>query len=397
MQKSAQNPVRKNNFDSLRLIFAILVLLSHSFPLTRGSNLTEPLSVITFQQITFGNISVWAFFVISGFLITQSWQRSPKVGKYLKRRAARIYPGFAVAAIVTAIFIVPIAASSGTYTPVSLENYLANTLRLQSFTYTSAFVHNPVSNSINGSLWSVPYEFWCYLGILALGLTGLLRRRLFVFALFVLSIGLHLYMVVAGWYPAGAMLGQIFGYPLFWATVLPFYLAGTLFHLYGGAVLLRKPFIAAAAVILVASNFVPNGFIVTMPICGAYLLMALAYLPALHPLNLGRFGDFSYGTYLYAFPIQQMLVQHAHGNIAPLTLFAEATPLTLIAGALSWFLVERNFLPRSSVLKHEGIDFKKDTAHAVPCSAKLPESVPEHLEPMPASLSEALPARQAQL
>jgi hypothetical protein len=187
-----------------------------------------------------------------------------------------------------------------------------------------------------------------------LGLAGLLRRRPAIVTLFFLVIGLHLYMDITGWAPSGAILGQIFGYPPFWATVLPFYLAGTLFHLYGGHTLLRLPFLGLAAVLLVASNFVPHGLIVSMPTCGAYLLMSLAYLPSLHPLNLGRYGDFSYGTYLYAMPIQQLLVLAVHGHISPWLLFAEAMPLTLLVGALSWFFVERHFLQRSSQLKHEG-------------------------------------------
>jgi len=346
---------RANNFDSLRLIFAVLVIFSHSFPLTRGSNETEPLSVLTHGQITFGNISVWAFFVISGFLITKSWQRSPKIGKYLKRRVGRIYPGFAVAAMMTALFVVPIAADPETYFPVTLRSFLFSTLRLQVFEFPRVFVHNPGALALNGSLWSVPYEFWCYLGVMTLGLFGLLRRRWVVAALFLAVIALHLYMDISGWTPAGAMLGQIFGYPPFWATVLPYYLAGTLFHIYGGYHLLHIRWLAAAGAILVVSNFIPHGLILTMPICGSYLLMGLAYFPWMHPLNLGRFGDFSYGTYLYAFPIQQLLVMYAHSHISPWLLFAEAAPITLVAGALSWFMIERHFLDRSSQLKHEGI------------------------------------------
>jgi len=366
-----------NNFDSLRLIFAVLVILSHSFPLTRGSNATEPLSVLTFGQITFGNISVWAFFVISGFLITQSWQRSPNVGKYLKRRVGRIYPGFIAGALLTALFIFPFAADPATRQPISPLSFLINTLRLLNLETSPVFVHNPLPNNLNGSLWSVPYEFWCYLGVMSLGLVGLLRRRLAIAILFVLVIGLHFYMDLSGWAPGGSILGKIFGYPPLWATVLPFYLAGTLFQIYGGQKLLRKPWLVLAAVLLVASNFVPHGLILTMPVCGSYLLMGLAYLPILHPIHLGRFGDFSYGTYLYAFPIQQLLVQRANGNISPWLLFAEATPLTLIAGALSWHLIERHFLPLSSQLKHEGIlptapktdAVAPSTSHASPASS----------------------------
>jgi peptidoglycan/LPS O-acetylase OafA/YrhL len=344
-----------NNFDTLRLIFAVLVILSHSFPLTRGSNDTEPLSRLTFGQVTFGNISVWAFFVISGFLITRSWERSPKVLKYLKRRVARIYPGFIVTAIVTALLVVPIAAAPATYTRIPIDKFILTTLRLQTFPTPPLFIHNPGGPVLNGSLWSVPYEFWCYLGVMTLGLIGLLRRRIFIVVLFALVIALHLYMDITGWKPAGAILGQIFGYPPFWAAVLPFYLAGTLFHIYGGRPLLRAPLLVAAALAVIASVFIPHGLIVTLPVAGSYLLMGLAYLPWLHPLHLGRFGDFSYGTYLYAFPIQQLLVLQAHGNLSPWLLFAEAAPLTLVAGALSWFLVERHFMERSSQKRHEGI------------------------------------------
>jgi peptidoglycan/LPS O-acetylase OafA/YrhL len=367
MPVSQQKVSHPNNFDSLRLIFAVLVILSHSFPLTRGSNETEPLSVLTHRQVTFGNIGVWAFFVISGFLITKSWQRSPKVITYLKRRIARIYPGFATAAILTALIVVPIAADPSTYFPVTLRSFLLSTVRLQAFEFPRVFVNNPGANALNGSLWSVPYEFWCYLGVMALGLSSLLNRRWLIVALFFAVIGLHMYMDISGWAPSGAVLGQIFGYPPFWATVLPFYLAGTLFHIFGGYDLLRRPWLIAAGAILVVSNFVPHGLILTMPVCGSYLLMGLAYLPLLHPLNLGRFGDFSYGTYLYAFPIQQLLVMYAHGHISPWRLFAEAAPITLLVGALSWLLVERHFLDRSSQLKHEGI---------VPVGANLPSTGP---------------------
>jgi peptidoglycan/LPS O-acetylase OafA/YrhL len=378
------NGSQSNNFDSLRLFFAVLVILSHSFPLTQGgTNANEPLSLLTYGQVTFGNIGVWAFFVISGFLITQSWQRSPKVVKYLKRRIGRIYPGFIVAALVTVFIVLPIASGPGALHAISIRDFTFSTLRLQLFDHPPAFIHNPAPDSINGSLWSVSYEFWCYIGVMSLGLMGLLRRRWFVVVLLFLVIALHLYMDFAGWNPSGAILGQIFGYPPFWATVLPFYLAGTIFHLYGGRTLLRKPLLIAAATLLVVSVFVPHGLDVTMPTCGAYLLMALAYWPPLHPLNLGRFGDFSYGTYLYAFPIQQLLIMRANGHISPWLLFLEAAPITLIVGALSWFLVERHFLRRSSLLKHEGIQPHPETNHKVSPSQLDRQPDPAATAPMP--------------
>jgi len=243
-----------NSFDTLRLFFAVLVIFSHSFALGRGSDNTEPLSLLTHGQITFGNVSVWAFFVISGFLIAQSWTRSPNPLKFLKRRIARIYPGFTVAALLTALVVVPFAVEPATHHPVAMGNFLLQTLRLQVFDVPPVFVHNAWPNALNGSLWSVPFEFWCYIGILLLGVTGLLLRRWLVVAIFAAAIAWHLYLSITGWIPGGKILGLIFGFPLFWAIVLPFFLAGSLFHLFGGAALLRKPLMIAALAILIASD-----------------------------------------------------------------------------------------------------------------------------------------------
>ena len=85
---------RLGNFDTLRLVFAILVIFSHSFALGLGSIDREPLFRVTHTQFTFGNIGVLAFFVISGYLITQSWIRHASPVEYLQRRVARIYPAF---------------------------------------------------------------------------------------------------------------------------------------------------------------------------------------------------------------------------------------------------------------------------------------------------------------
>jgi len=385
-----------NNFDTLRLFFAVLVIFSHSFALGRGSDNTEPLFVLTRGQITFGNVSVWAFFVISGFLIAQSWTRSPNPLKFLKRRIARIYPGFVVAALLAALIVVPFAADPATRRPVSAGNFLLKTLRLQVFDGPPVFVHNAWPNALNGSLWSVSFEFWCYIGILLLGVTGMLYRRWLVAAIFAAVIAWHLNLSITGWIPGGKILGLIFGFPLFWAIVLPFFLAGTLFHLFGGAMLLRKPLMIAALAVLVLSDFIPNGLLVTLPICGAYLLLGLAYMPLLRPLNLARFGDFSYGTYLYAYPIQQMIVKYEGGTMAPLKLFLLAAPISVGVGALSWFLIERHFLAREPVLK-QLIPLARNAATGLAAIWRVKRNLPREESTIPARRpdEQAIPSETA--
>lgn len=339
------SPGRTNNFDSLRTLFSVLVLYSHVYPLLQGSNDMEPLFLLTGGQVTFGEISVWSFFVISGFLITQSWLRVPEPSTYLKHRIRRIYPGFIVLSLVSAFVFVPVATHFNADSQISAIDVF-NVFRLQQTYESLAFKNNP-NQALNGSLWSIPYEFWCYIGILMLGLCRLLQKRQLILALFVATLGWHLYVDITGWNPGGKLLGEIFGYPRFWATLLPFYLAGTLLQLFGGRELIRVPVMAVAFVLLIASFLVPHASVIALPTCGSYLLLGLAYARWLHFLRLGTYGDFSYGVYLYAFPVEQFVVMSQGTNLQPWVMFLIAAPITLFLAVLSWFLVEKHFVGRS--------------------------------------------------
>ena len=328
---------RVNNFDTLRLTLAVLVIFSHAFSLARGSNATEPLFSLTHGQTTLGEVSVWGFFAISGFLITQSWLRTPSPSKFLKRRVGRIYPGFLVLSLISAFVIIPVASDSHAFPNLSFID-ITDTLRLQQFQSPPVFSQNP-GTTLNGSLWSIPYEFWCYLGVLCLGICGILTKRNFLVLVFICTIAAHVYLQVTGWIPGGGLLGKIVGSPLGWTIVLPYFLAGMLFNLFGGRILIRTSRMLLALTLLVASYFVPHGVAIAMPICGSYLLLGLAYLPALNRLNLGRYGDFSYGVYLYAFPIEQLLIMNAGGAHNPLGFVCRSD--TTNPGFRDAFLVSR--------------------------------------------------------
>jgi peptidoglycan/LPS O-acetylase OafA/YrhL len=350
----AKSRLHLGNFDTLRLILAMLVVFSHSFALGTGSNRNEPLSVLTGGRVNLGEMGVWSFFVISGFLITQSWTRSPAPIKYLRRRVARIYPGFIVAALFGALVVLPLAADPRTHPSVSLLDFLRSTLCLMDLSYVPIFSTNAFPNAINGSLWSISFEFGCYIAVMLLGLAGAFRRRWLVVSLFSAIIAVRILLSITGLHWDGSALLGLLLEPDRWFIILPFFLAGAIFHLYGGPVLFKRKFLVAAAIILIAAPFIPHLLTLALQICGPYLLLGLAYYPRLHPLNLGRFGDFSYGTYLYAFPVQQLIVKFAGGSMAPIKLFMLSAPISLLFGVLSWFLVERHFLARSTVLKHEG-------------------------------------------
>ena len=337
---------RENNFDFMRLSLAVLVIYSHGYALGLGSEVQEPFVAFTRGQVSGGVIAVDAFFVMSGFLITASAQRSRGVGGFLKKRVARIYPAFLVAALLTAVVILPLSGGQFLFGDwfSRIRDFLWKTVWLTEFSYAGVFAHNPFPNVINGSTWSIPYEFWCYLGVAALLVAGILRRRSVVLALFAASWIVSILFRVEGWILGGKELGLILGPPQIWARMLPLYLAGVVFYLYRDAIPRRGWLAAIAFASLLVASFFYSGWTVVFPLAGTYLIFWFAFTPGIRLQHFGRFGDFSYGTYLYAFPIEQLMMRWFGHPVAPALLFACATPVTLVIAIASWYGVERHFL-----------------------------------------------------
>jgi peptidoglycan/LPS O-acetylase OafA/YrhL len=346
---------RDNNLDFLRLLFAVVVIFSHSFPLGAGREDIEPLMQLTAGQTTFGTVAVDAFFIISGFLITHSYVRSRSVGVYFKKRIERIYPGFVVCMLICALVVAPLAGAGSAFPLASrVLNFAAATSFLREFSYVHAFALNP-NGAINGSVWSISYEFSCYIAIAILGVGGLLRRRGRLFILFCASLGLlTITSCLVGLCRRDILnLPVILDHPIFWDKVLlrgplvPAYLAGVIFYLYRDRIPHSVLLAGLSVCILGFSCAVPGSWQLCFPLAGTYLLFWLAFHARVTLHRFGRFGDFSYGTYLYAFPIQQLLVQHHGGEMNPYSLFVIATPLSVLAAVASWHCVEKWFLSRA--------------------------------------------------
>jgi peptidoglycan/LPS O-acetylase OafA/YrhL len=382
---SDANDPRRNNFDALRFLLAATVVYSHSYSIAvpRERWTDELLTGLTGRQISSGSLAVHAFFVISGFLIAQSWVRSRGFGDFIKRRALRLYPGFAAVTLFCALAAVPLATGSFPKVNAGLIGKLAyRTLVLDAWDDPTAFAghHDP---SVNASVWTIPYEFWCYVAVAGLAAAGVLRRRWCVAGLFVAMFALartfsllHCGPVWQQFTPHAVAYhaGRIFGTPAEWPNFLTYFLAGTLFYLFRDRVRHSNRLAAACAVALVAAGAVRPALQFVLPVCGTYLLFWAALHPRLRLEKFGRHGDFSYGIYLYAFPIQQLVVK-AMGvtGVNPLALFAVSLPLAVVAGALSWHGVEKRFLRRRGVR---------------PATVVILESVPFEIAPVPLGLSD---------
>ena len=333
-----------NNFDFLRFALASLVVLSHSFPLATGTEHDEPLAWLTNGQLTFGALAVDGFFVISGFLVLQSWRRDPRTVPFLRKRILRIYPGFLVAAVLGAFVIAP-AYRSLPHPPLDADfvgRFLFDAVRLQADIPWPSFDANPAPGTVNGSLWSIPYEAWCYVLVWVAGLLMLDGRRVLVAGTFALFVVVGFVFEWRHLTPGGRMLGQIFGYPPLWARLLPFFLAGMTFLAWQDRIRLTAGGAAAALLALAVAARLPHGMSLAMPTAGAYLLFWFALRPIPRLSRFAARGDFSYGIYLFSFPILQMVVHHAGTPLHPLVLFAIGWPLALVAAVLSWHLVEKH-------------------------------------------------------
>jgi peptidoglycan/LPS O-acetylase OafA/YrhL len=337
---------RQNNFDFMRLSLAVLVIYSHAYALGTGSEAREPFVLLTHGQVSGGAIAVDAFFVMSGFLIAASAERSSTVFSFLRKRFARIYPAFIVAALLTALIVLPLSGGHFLYSRLldRVGDFLIRTLRLTEFSYTGVFTGNPFRDAINGSTWSIAYEFWCYIGVALLLVAGILRRRAVVLGIFFASWVVSILFRWQGWILGGKQLGLLLGPPQIWARMLPLYLAGVIFYLYRDRIPLRASMAAVSALALFAACWFYTGWTVAFPFAGAYLLFWFAFSPSVRLHHVGRFGDFSYGTYLYAFPIEQLIVRWFGHPVMPALLFACATPPSVLIAVASWYGVERRFL-----------------------------------------------------
>jgi len=321
-----------NNFGQIRLALALAVVVSHAFSVTTGSVEDEPLAIST--GFTLGEHAVNGFFAISGFLVTMSFDRRGW-RDYVVARTLRIAPGLVVAVLTTALLLGSFA------TRLSVSDYVTHpgvwrfiSVTLSSFKSTAAlpgvFEANPFKFPM-GTVWTLKYEVLCYAGVLVFGILGLLRGRL---TAALLVAGLFLSAVLTEyWYtepPKG--LETALRLPLIFATGAALYVWRDTIRLSLVAVVLL---ICATWLIADTDLFKPMLFVST-----AYGALWLALAPEVTKIVPEPRQDLSYGTYLYGWPVQQML-HHLFPTASAVTLLLPAILITLLVAALSWILVEK--------------------------------------------------------
>jgi peptidoglycan/LPS O-acetylase OafA/YrhL len=335
---------RRNNFDALRLIAAILVIFSHSFLIAEGTQNNEPLILLTNNQAILGLAGVFVFFAISGFLVTQSFEQTANPLHYMAKRALRIFPGLFIATVVSGFVLGPLVTdlTLGAYLsrPEPYQYVIGNTLLDQTVHELPGvwFADNAIGLEVNGSLWTLRSEFLMYLMVLVLGSLRLLNLRTALLLLAFGIVSLHFNMLdeLEKW-------GWFFELLSAWGWLVGFFAAGmVLYKLRHTRIFDGRIALLASAGLLLSVPL--RQFIVLFPVFGCYLALWLAFTPRLPVIPAARFGDLSYGMYIYGWPVEQTVMWLSGGRAAWWQVFLAALPATAALAFLSWHLVERPML-----------------------------------------------------
>jgi peptidoglycan/LPS O-acetylase OafA/YrhL len=324
---------RDNNLNLLRMLAASAVIVSHGFLVLSGDEWSEPLRRSTGMSL--GRFAVVVFFGISGLLIARSYDRKASLGSFAIARVARLWPALTASLVLSTLVIGPLVTTLPLTTylarPETLGFFLSNlALFKRGLFLPGVFEHNPITQIVNGSLWTLFYEVCCYSAVVLAGALGLLRRTGLFVAFAALSLILHPF--IALWHPTDGLafriqlLGYI-GYP---------FALGMAAYVCREKLVLGLP-IVVACWLLTALTWNTWLLQTALMTASVYTALWLAFVPAGWLRTYNRLGDYSYGLYVYAYPVQQTLAHFLPGiGVAAHLLFAFAIIVPLAIASWHW-------------------------------------------------------------
>lgn len=263
----------------------------------------------------------------------------------------RIYPGFIVAfslSILVAGFI-----GSGLFfnfinysqyiTALNFRGELIHLFTLQN-PYQYSFFKTMPEQGLNLSLWTIQFEFACYLLVPLMAMAAFLRKKWWLLSVFFI-VYLVLFLQVQGYIFSYTDQTHLwYGNPYFLPRFITYFLAGACFYYYRNKIKRNNLFALLMLMAIFVSFGWGNCIEQVLPLAGAYLLFFIAFHPRIPLSNFARYGDFSYGVYLYAWPVQQVLMYFFKPLLNPWRLFFIALCITVLLAFCSWHLVEKQFL-----------------------------------------------------
>ncbi|MEJ8598860.1 acyltransferase family protein [Riemerella anatipestifer] len=340
---------RENNFDFLRLLFASSVIISHSYPLTEVRD-KEILMVITNGQLDLGGFSVACFFIISGYLIYQSLERSSSIKNYIWKRVLRLYPALIVMLLLT-VSVVPFfyQGEGSILNNTSYFTYLPRQLSLYNLQHNILGVFEDLPyKTINGSLWTICYEFTMYMLLVPFYFIksrwrlGMLLILFFLF--YLLSIFFPLFL-------NNRLFSKFFLFSPNFYNLGCFFSAGALLTYLTSKINSSTKWliIIIGLVALIGSiyfeQYKPFKYFV-LPF--VVILFGTSSTPIINKVGK-TIGDNSYGIYIYGWLVQQSLLYVFGLNTYCLMFFSLV--ISFVLGWLSWHFVEKKALEYKNLIR----------------------------------------------
>lgn len=353
---------RENSLNFVRLILASGVIISHTPYIVLGRE-AVPADPFLQHLYVFGDYAVNGFFCISGFLIAHSATRSG-LGSYLVKRIARIFPAWWVSVLFVIFAGGAIAERTGHlpagWTWSGALHYWQQNYDLvdSTFSLMGGPVNVPYEKVWNGSQWSLEFEWFAYLFLIPLMYTPLFRKYLKITSLTV-YLAITIFYLVGLNYPE--FIYDSFGWSMRWfyvnSLMYSLFFAGTVLYAYSDRI---------RCIPLVGYGSVALGLVITWAAYWkigiqdwTHLLVAYGVLcigaSTLMNVPIGRKNDISYGIYIYAWPVQQILVMLGSVSLGWALNIALDFVITVALAWVSWKCIEK---PALNYVRHPMIQGK---------------------------------------
>lgn len=359
---------RPRGFDYMRLTLALMVIAIHS-PMIAYAD-AGPIRPFQMPYLPVSRLVIPMFFALSGFLVAGSFERVKTYRMFFGLRAIRIFPALAVETFVSALVVGVLFTTLplGQYFSDPLFfRYWLNILGEPQYHLPGVFLDNPLSGLVNLQLWTIPFELGCYISIAVIGVMGARQNKLVApIAAILLSLAYLVFCLWRGAVPDfhRAMPGVLIIASFLWGVAAYQWRASLPGSLTAGGLAL-----VASMTLLCLPGAAQ--FLAPLPI--AY---ATAVLGAANPRTtfFSRCADYSYGLYLYGFPVQQALAAADERLRAPLVIFVLATAISGLVAVLSWNFVEKPAMRLRTPLKRWETSALEKRRRAQAEGALLPSS-----------------------
>lgn len=322
---------KSTNLHFMRFIAAVMVIFSHSFPIVEGNNRNEWLSMLTKGQTTLGGLAVAVFFLCGGYLCAKSIHRYSKVRDYVLMKLTRLLPPL-MFVVLCSVFV------GGFLTNLSIKEYYSNPLTwryllngvmILQHNLPGVFENASYLPTVNGSLWTLPVEFLCYLATFMMYKMSLLEEKKFYYTIPFVVLGGIVLSVAAG------------KFALLKAVVNPcilFYI-GIFYYIYRDRIKFSKSVCCICGILLCIAT-VLGYFNIGLLIFFPYPMIAYWFFYEQRFKKVGKLGDYAYALYLWGFPVQQFVAWRFEYTLSPLMDAVISLPLAFGLSVITYHFVE---------------------------------------------------------